>query len=206
MAVSTIAGYTGGGIKLPCILAEGNLTYGAKIHGPDGYFDTGVTIATPLQKNDWVTLDVDAANTYIATGGVPVVKPVCAGSLLVGQIITNQDWISSPPVANQTVRATILAGKWYRVATVEFFGLSGVAKAILVGASTANVVPGVAATLEIDTSATNALNDTTGPVSLSCHDCASGGSGIISFHYVPNGSATVSILVGFTGGVVVIGA
>jgi len=205
MAVSTIAGYTGGGIKLPCILQEGNLTYGAKIHGADGYHDTGVTIASPIGKNDWVTIDADAANTYIATGGNPVVKALAAGTLIVGQVISEPTW-QQVPIASQTVRATILAGSWYRVATVEFFGLSGVAKAILVGADAANVVPGVAGTIQIDASASNALTDTTGPVALSVADVASGAAGIISFHYVPKGTATVSVLVGFTGGVVTIGA
>jgi hypothetical protein len=205
MAVSTIAQYTGGGIKLPCILQEGNLTYGAKVHGPDGYFDNGVTVASPLQKNDWVTLDIDAANTYDATSGNPVVKALTNGALVIGQIISDPDWVIVPG-ASQTVRATILAGKYYRVATVEFFGISGVAKAILVGADAANVVPGVIGTIQIDASATVALNDTTGPVSLSCADVASGAVGIISFHYVAKGTATVSVFVGFTGGAVTIGA
>jgi hypothetical protein len=205
MAVSQIAGYTGGGLKHPCILQEGNLTYGAKVHGADGYYDTGVTIASPLAKNDWVTLDVDAANTFAATGGLPVVKAVTAGALIIGQITSDPDW-KVVPVASQTVRATILAGNWYRVATVEFFGLSGMAKAILVGADAANIVPGVAGTIQIDASATVALTDTTGPVALSCADVASGAVGIISFHYVAKGTATVSVLVGFTGGVVTIGA
>ena len=205
MAVSQIAGYTGGGIKLPCILQEGNLTYGAKVHGPDGYFDTGVTIASPLSKNDWVTLDGDAANTYDATLGNPVVKALTAAAEVIGQIISEPTW-QAVPGASQTVRATILAGKWYRVATVEFFGLSGVAKAILVGADAANVVPGVVGTIQIDASASNALAGTTGPVALSCADVASGAVGIISFHYVAKGTATVSVLVGFTGGAVTVGA
>jgi hypothetical protein len=204
MAVSKIAQYTGDGIKLPCILQEGNLTYGAKVHGPDGYFDEGVTIQTPIQKNDWVTLDIDAANTYDATGGNPVVKQLTNGALIIGQVITDPDW-EAVPVASQTVRATILAGKWYRKATVEFFGIKGIAKAILVGAGAADIVPGVEGTIQIDASATNALANTTGPVSLSCADVASSAVGIISFHYVAKGTATVSVLVGFTGGVATIG-
>jgi len=204
MAVSTIAGYTGAaGIKLPAILMEGNITYNAKVHGVDGYWDAGITLAAPLAKGDWVTPDTDAANTYAATGGVPVAGPIAAGTLIIGQIISEPEW-QQVPVASQTVRATILAGQWYRVATVEWFGVVGAAKAVLVGADAAAIVPGVQATIKPDASASVAL--TGGAVTLSCADVASGGVGMFSFHYVAKGTATVSILVGFIGGTCVIQA
>jgi hypothetical protein len=149
MAVSTIAGYTGGGIKLPCILQEGNITVTANVFGPDGYLDTGITVASPIAKNDWVVLDTDAANTYAATGGIPVVQRITNGTLIAGQVITEPKWYKVP-TASQTVRATILAGGWYKVATVEFFGICGVAKAVLAGADAANIVPGVEATVQSD--------------------------------------------------------
>jgi hypothetical protein len=108
------------------------------------------------------------------------------------------------PIASQTVRATILAGGWYRVATVEFFGLSGVAKAVCVPADTGAITPGTVGLVKIDDSASAALAAAEGPIMLSVYDVASGGTGIISFHYVPKGTTTVSILVGFTGGFVVV--
>jgi len=205
MAVSTIAGYTGGGIKLPCIINDGTLTVASKVFGPDGYTDTGISLGTPLYKDQYVTLDTDAANTYAATGGLPVVCGLSAASLIIGKIITEPKFVVTPTSTSST-RATILANKWYRVATVEFFGIMGVAKATLVGASTANVVPGTAALLQIDQSASDALAAAESAETLSVYDVASGGTGLISFHYVASGSATVSILVGFTGGHAVVTA
>jgi hypothetical protein len=203
MAVSTIAQYTGGGIPLPAILREGNLTYYAKVHGADGYYDSGVIPVSPLAKDDWVVMDVDDGNTYDATKGNPVAKAITSGTLIIGQIITEPKW-NAEPTSSQTDWDTMLAGGYYRVATVAWYGLTGVAKAVMVNGATAAVVPGVAATLEIDASATVAL--TGGVVSLSCADVSTGGAGIVSFHYVPASSATVSILVGFTAGTVVIQA
>lgn len=203
MAVSNVAGYTGGGIKLTCILKEGNLTVSNNVYGPDGYKDVGVTMASGLAKGDWVVLSTDTANTYDATSGLPVVVPIAAGTLLVGQIISEPKWVAVPS-ASQTTWSTMLAGKYYRVATVEWFGLAGVAKAVLVGASAGNIVPGVGTTMKIDASASVALSGEA--VTLSLADAAEGGSGMIPFHYAASGAATVSLLVGFTGGPVVIQA
>lgn len=205
MAVSTIAGYTGGGVKLPCILNDGTLTVSAGVYGPDGMTDTGISLGTRLYKDQYVTLDTDAANTYAATGGLPVVVGLSATSLIIGKIISEPKFVATPTSTSST-RATILANKWYRVATVEFFGISGVAKATLVGANTANVVPGTAALLQIDQSASDALAAAGSAETLSVYDVASGGTGLISFHYAAAGTATVSILVGFTGGHTVVTA
>jgi hypothetical protein len=205
MAVSLIAGYTGGGIKLPCILNEGTITVAAGVYGPDGYKDDGATIGTPLYKDSFVEIDTDAANTFIATGGVAVVTALTAGSKIIGQIISEPKW-SKVPTATQSVRATILTGGWYRTATVEFFGLSGVAKAVCVGADTGAIAPGTVGLLKIDDAASAALASAAaqGPICISVYDVASGGTGLISFHYVPKGTATVSVLIGFTGGFVVV--
>ena len=202
MAVSTIAQYTGGGIKIPCILKEGNLTYGASVHGPDGYSDTGVSIATAIKKDDWVMVSNDAANTYAATEGNPVVVPISgAASMIIGQVISEPEWRAAPPASSQTTWSTMLAGKYYRVATVEWFGLSGIAKATLVGASTGNVAGGDLTTLKVDVSETGTLQTAGSPNPLAVSDVASGGT-LLAFHYAASGSATVSMLVGFYGAVV----
>lgn len=199
MAVSTVAAWEGGGVDYPCIINDGTLTVASKVYGPDGFTDSGVSLGTPLYKDQYVTLDTDAANTYEATGGLPVVCGLSAASLIVGKIITEPKFVVMPTSTSST-RATILSNKWYRVATVRFFGVVGITKATLVGASTANVVPGTAALLKIDDSASAALAAAGSVETLSVYDVASGGTGLISFHYVASGSATVSILVGFTGG------
>lgn len=202
MTVSTVAGYTGGGIKIPCILKEGNLTYGATIHGPDGYSDAGVSIATAIKKGDWVMVSNDAANTYAATDGNPVVVPISgAATMIVGQVISEPEWRAAPPTSTQTTWSTMLAGKYYRVATVEWFGLSGIVKATLVGGNTGNVAGGDLTTLKIDVSSTETLQTAKSPNPLAVVDVASGGT-LLAFHYVAQGTATVSMLVGFYGSVV----
>lgn len=204
MAVSTIAGFTGGGIELTCILKEGNITTTDRTYGGDGYYDRGQVLQTEIKKDSWVILSTDTANTYAATGGLPVVIPIATGTFDVGQVISEPRWVTQP-TSSQTTWSTMLAGGYYRVATVRFYGFTGVAKAVLVGASAGNLVPGVGSTLEIDASASIALAAADNVVTLSCADVASGGSaGLIPLHYVASGSSTVSLMVAFTGGAVVI--
>ena len=205
MAVSTIAGIEDGGVKLTCILYEGVATVTSNVTGPDGYTDKGITFASGLYKDQWVCLDVQSDNTYAATQGLPVVKAMANGSLLVGKIITEPQIVVAPSTTPTATWAAHLTGKYYRVATVWFPIVTGVAKAVLVGASTANVVPGVEGNLELDASASNALAAAGSPDTLSVFDVANSGLAAFSFHYVASGSATVSILIGFTGGAVLIG-
>src|SRR5574343_1254556 len=205
MAVSTIAGVDDGGVRLTCILYEGVATVTSVVHGQDGYNDKGITFATPLIKDQWVVMDVQSDNTYAATQGLPVVKAITNGSLVVGKIITEPKLVVAPSTTPTATWAAHLAGKYYRIATVWFPSVLGTTKAVLVGASTANVVPGVEGNLEIDASATTALAVAGSPDTLSVFDVANSGLALFSFHYVASGSATVSILVGFTGGAILIG-
>lgn len=195
-----------GGIELPCILQEGNITVAANTFGPDGYKDTGVTLASGLVKDEWVVLDTDTANTFIATYGLPVVKKITSGSLLLGKIVSEPRWMAALPTTSQNTWATMLAGKYVRVATVWFPGVTGAEKVKLSGANAAAIVPGVAATIIVDDSGTDTLTAAGGVVTLGAADIAEGGVGMFSFHYVAQGSHTQYVLVGFTGGVVAIQA
>jgi len=209
MAVSQLSSYTGGGIKLTCILNEGNPTVTAGTHGIDGMAAPGITNASGMVKNQWVTLEVDAACTYAATGGLPVVRAMTNGTFIVGQIVSEPKWVKMPPTsAAANSVANRLAGRYYRVATVEFPCVVGVAKAVLKTANAANLVPGVSTTLQIDASDTTALATALaaqGPVTLSCVDHANAGAGMFSFHYVAKEvGGTYNILVGFNGGQIVV--
>lgn len=207
MTVSSIAAArSAGGVALPCILYEGVSTVSANALGSDGYTDNAITFASPLYKDQYVTLDVQADNTFDACRSMPVVTALTAGSLIVGKIISEPTLERAPSTTPPGTWAAHLTGRYYRVATVWFPDVNAVEKAVFVGADTAIVVPGVQATLAIDASASNALAAAGGPVPLSCYDVLNGGVGQFSFHYVPKGTATVSILVGFTGGVSLIGA
>lgn len=205
MTVSQIAGDSGGGLKLPCILYEGAPTVSDDALGPDGYTDTAITFASGLKKDDFVVLDVQTENTYATTKGLPVVKAIAAGTLIVGRIITTPKLVRAPAnTAAGDSWAKQLAGEYYRVATVEWFGLSGAIKAVVKGLNAAAIVPGVCATVKIDASECVALRG--GVVTLAISDVANGGVGIISFHYVAAAAADVSALVSFVGGTVVIQA
>jgi hypothetical protein len=201
MAVSTIAGVCEGGVKLTCILYEGVATVTAIVHGPDGYNDKGITWATPLYKDSWVVLDVQSDDTYAATQGLPVVKPITNGSLILGQIITEPKIVVAPSTTPTATWAAHLTGKYYRIATVWFPGVVGVTKIQVQGLNAANIVPGVQATLEFDADGTIAAVTAGSPDPLYGSDVTSGGVGAFSFHYVAAGTALVSALVGFTGGV-----
>lgn len=209
MAVSTYAAYTGGGIKMTCILHEGTPTVTDGTFGIDGMMSTGISLSSSIKKNEWVTLDVDTSNTYASTHGLPVVKAMANGTVVIGQVISEPKWVVVPPTtASANTWAKKLAGQYYRVATVEFFGVCGVAKAIINTANQAAIVPGVSTTLQIDASDTTALATSLvdqGPVLLSVVDHANAGNGMFSFHYVAQeAGGTYNILVGFVGGQVVV--
>ena len=126
MTISTIAGVQEGGTKLTCILYEGVPTVTTMTHGADGYNDTGFTSASGLVKDQWITVDVQTENTYADTYGLPVVKAITNGSLIVGKIITEPKWVATPPSTTAgNSWAKILAGKYYRIATVWFPGVTG---------------------------------------------------------------------------------
>lgn len=201
MTVSTIAGATAGGVMLPCILYEGVATVTANVMGPDGYYDKGISFASPLVKDQWVTLDVQTENTYAATKGLPVVKAIAAGSLVLGQIVSEPTIKVAPATTPTSTWAAHLTGGFYRIATVWFPCVTAVTKATHVNAATAAVVPGIQATIQAGAAATTAAGVAGSPETLVTIDVASGGVGGFSFHYVPSSAATVSILYGFTGGV-----
>lgn len=201
MAVSTIAGIDAGGVKLACILYEGVSTVTTIVMGPDGYTDKGIAFASPLVKDAWVTLDIQTDDTYVATHGLPVVKAITNGSLIIGKIVSDPKPIVIPSSTPTATWAAHLTGRYYRVATVWFPGILGVTKMQLQGLSAANIVPGVQATLEIDASLSVAAIAAGNPETLVGSDVTSGGVGMFSFHYVASGSSLVSILAGFTGGI-----
>ncbi|TRZ79568.1 hypothetical protein D4R86_05740 [bacterium] len=201
MAVSSIAGVDQGGVKLTCILYEGISTVTSVVHGQDGYYDKGITFASPLVKDAWVVPSVDSGNSYVETQGLPVVKAISNGSLILGKIISEPRIVVAPSSTPTATWAAHLTGKYYRVATVWFPGIIGTTKIQVQGLDAANIVPGVQATLEFDASGSVAAIAASSPDPLYGSDVTTGGVGVVSFHYVAAGTALVSALVGFTGGV-----
>jgi hypothetical protein len=193
MAASSISGDFGVVSQMTVILSEGTVTVGTSTLDFMGAAVQTADPASKIVKGEWVALDTDTANTFAATDGMPVVTKIAANvDLLIGQIIDQPRWVKIPTSTN-AVWATALSNKWYRVATLQLPPLL-VGKVTLVGASTANIVPGATGTMDVDQSATVGLDR------MTVVDCANGGSAdMFSFHYAASGNATVSLLVGLRG-------
>lgn len=195
---SSIAGDYEGGIKITCILNEGAPTVTARTYGRDGTYDLGTTWASELKKGDVVAISNSTDVTYVACGGIPLVEtPVTTETLVVGQIVSEPKLVVQPPTtASANELSERLAGKYYRVASVEIWGgITAIKKATVMCDGSNATVPGVGATLKY-----NITSGTSNSV-LSFDSAASAGVGVIPFHYVPAGTDadTYSCLVGITG-------
>lgn len=197
MVVSTIAGDYDLGLKVTCILNEGNPTVG------DGFDGTGrktkvTTWANQMYKGQVVAIDPSTCNTYEACGGLFVVKPVeDTDETVIGIIATEPELVVQPPssgVADSLTKR--LAGKYYRQATVRILAFNVIQDATLVTADAVACIPGVAGKLIVDVSESGSEN-----AGLVLNDIASGGSAnIIPLNYQAKAAgATVTIQVGITG-------
>ena len=194
MAANDVSGDYGFVTQMTCILKEGNITYNSSGYGPFGKMAVN-TLASEIKQGDVVSLSADTANTADATDNNPVVTlPANSVDLAFGIVIDVPKWVRQP-AASQTTWSTMLAGGYYRIATVALFVPMSVFKATLVCANAAAIVPGTTGTLDIDASASLALNG------LSVVDVASNGSSdMIPLTYAAqSSSATVSVLIGFKG-------
>lgn len=194
MAVSSEAGNMGFVRQVSVILKEGNITVNSSAYGPFGK-TTVCTLASEICMGDVVALSPDTANTYDACGGNFVVAPVANGvDLAIGIIIDEPKWVRQP-ATSQTTWATMLAGEYYRIATLELFIPMTIFKATLVCANAAAIVPGTAELIDIDASASIAAHG------LSVVDVASDGSAnMIPLTYVAKAATgSFSVLIGFKG-------
>ena len=191
MAESEYAGQYGGGKTLTCILNEGAPTVTARTYGPAGTYETGHTWATELRKDDLVAIEPSSNCTYEACQGLPCVETVATGvDLVIGQIVSEPRLVVAPGTsAVADTLAERLAGKYYRVASVEIWGgITAIRKAHVLSLGNAAITPGSTTELDVDVSQSTTdhdfvLNDVTG-------------AGFIPFHYVPGSAGSYSCLVG----------
>jgi|LGVF01.1.fsa_nt_gb hypothetical protein len=193
MAESEYAGEIGGtGLQLTCILNEGAPTVTARTYGPGGTYETGHTWASELRKGDVVTIDASTNCTFEACRGLPCMEPVSNGDDKVSGIILTEPKHAVVPGTSAAADTLVerLAGKYYRVATVEIWaGITAVRKAHVLCIGTGAITPGSTTELDVDVSQSTTdhdlvLNDRTG-------------TGFIPFHYVPDDSGvSYSCLVG----------
>jgi len=194
MAVNSISGDYGFVTQITCVLKEGNITVNTSAYGPFGK-QTVCTLASEICQGDVVALSADTANTADAAGNNIVVAPIANGvDLAIGKIIDEPKWVRQPSTS-QSTWADMLAGNYYRIATVELFIPMTIFKATLVCANAAAIVPGTTGNLDIDASASIAAHG------LSVVDVASNGSSdMIPLTYVAQAaSGSYSVLIGFKG-------
>jgi hypothetical protein len=176
--------------KMTCILEEGALTVG------DGYNTQGekvttVTPAAPVIVGDLVYLIAGTKNLCVECGDKPVVAKLAAGTFYAGRVTSTPQWKSTPAASMAFTNcdnadwAAILAGEYYRIASVEFFGVTGAFKGTVTTIDTHEVAVGAIADLKWDVS-----DGTFAPA-------ANGGTGLLPMHYVPAGAGnTYSIMIG----------
>lgn len=187
---SDIAGsYKGTGPTILCILDEGAPTYRGTTIMPTGETVKVVTFATPLEEGQVVALSNDAANTYAATEGMPVVeRAVTAETLVIGQIVSTPQLMRFPSAtdADDDTLAERLAGKYYRTALVEFHVPGRIVEAVIQQDGSTALVPGVATQCIFNmaqayaTGARGYFFDMT--------PSSAGGVGLIPLHYVAAGT------------------
>jgi hypothetical protein len=177
--------------KMTCILEEGTLTVGTG-YNPSGQKVTTVTPAAPIVVDDLVYLIAGTKNLCVECGDKPVVAKLAAGTFYAGRVTSTPQW-KVMPAASKTFTdcddadwAAILAGNWYRMASVEFFGVTGAFKGTVTADGSNEVAVG-------------AIGDLKWDVSLGTFaPAASGGKGLLPMHYVPAGVNldTYSIMIG----------
>ena len=189
---SDIAGDLDAGIfKMTCILEEGALTV-ADGYNTSGQKVTTVTPAAPVIVGDLVYLIAGVKNLCVECGDKPVVAKLAAGTFYVGRVTSTPQWKKTPSETmaftscDNADWAAILAGEYYRIASVEFFGVTGAFKGIVTADGSHEVAVGALIDLKWDVSLGTFV-----PV-------ASGGTGLLPMHYVPTGSSgdTYSIMIG----------
>lgn len=197
MAVSTISNEFNMGPEITCILEEGAPTVGT------GYTATNlrlpvVTWASELHKGEIVALDTSTENTHDACLGLPVVRAITAGDATILGIIEKEPYLEKviPSTAAAATHALRLAGEYYRVATVRFFGVQAIGPATILTKDVVAITPGVIGTLIVDNGECVGAGN-----GIVLNDVANGGTGIFSFHYCAKTAAGsyFSLLCGFTG-------
>jgi hypothetical protein len=177
--------------KMTCILEEGTLTKGTG-YNPQGEKLTTITPAAPIVVDDLVYLIAGTKNLCAECADLPVVAKLAAGTFYAGRVTSTPQWKVMPTATKAFTDcdnadwAAILAGKWYRMASVEFFGVTGAFKGTVTADGSNEVAVGAIADLKWDVSAGTFV-----PV-------GSGGTGLLPLHYVPAGVSgdTYSIIIG----------
>lgn len=202
---SKYAGNYGRGIVVTCILNEGAPTVTGRTYDQLGEHSKGIIFDTELTEHDTVAIANDSVILFDDCDGVPVVeKPVNGEQLVVGKIVGTPRIVSIPQTTTAADSLSKrISGGFYRIANVELMaGITSIQKATVMCDGTNATVPGVGSTLKLNIASefdTDRFDD--GNHTMQLDSAASGGTGLIPFHYVPAGTDgdTYTCLVGVTG-------
>lgn len=193
---SNYAGYYRSKERYTCLLDEGAITPGTTFDTTGRLIDS-CSFATPIAEGEPVALSNDTANTFSATNGLVLVeRPQTGEALVIGSVVTIEKFGNIPATAAAADTLTKrLAGKYRRVAGIEFNFSNKIEEVTIVCDGSHAIVPGVGTTLIQDISASVAAGK---PVYAAV---ASGGTGIIPLNYVPAGTVgdLYTCLVMYTG-------
>lgn len=115
-------------LRLAAYLYEGDITLVEDNEYISGFSGKTVTRSAPLAVGNWVCLYDDAAITYAATGGLPVVKKAtgAGATVYVGKLLKIDPAHKKPADTTPvTALATQLSSDLLRVGLIEFPGLVG---------------------------------------------------------------------------------
>lgn len=190
-----------GGVRLVCILQEGNITVSDDAFSPTGLKNSMSTLADELKKGEWVALDSDAHAKYEDTGGWPVMKKlVDSEDLAIGKIVDEPRWHKIPEESFTDDLDDKLEKGYYRIATVFIPSLCGVTEAIYEADGSNAVAPGSS------NLALKAADSAGKDQPIVQYDGS--GTGLIALTACPSGTNedTHNVLLGFTGGVLKVNA
>jgi hypothetical protein len=138
-------GFRGGGVVLSCIAEEGAVTVYSGKSLSDGrslQAKPMYAFAAPIEEGDLIVLASDAAYTYDACEGQPVVKKAVSTGGFQGIAIQDPGKLVANP-ANSAAADTVaerIAGKYYRTVYVWFPAMAY--KAMLANAASPNIAIG----------------------------------------------------------------
>jgi len=200
MTVSAIAGKYPQAfpLRITCILDEGEITVTDRAYDRAGTYEAAYAFELELREGDVVALSNETDNTYVATGGIPVVERAqTAEALVIGKLVSAPKNLIALPAndAAANLWSERIAGKYYRIALIEVWaGITKIEKATFMTNNSNACVPGIPGTLHFNI--TGGYSDHC----LSFDAGASSGVGAIPLHYAAGADgAEYSILVGING-------
>lgn len=169
-------------LEIACILDEGEITVASNAYDRANTSDASYVLQYELEEGDFVALSNEEDNTYIATGGIPVVERAQAEKLVIGKLVSAPKPLRERPATSGVADTWTkrIDAKYYRIAKLRILaGITQVTKATVMCDGTNACEIGVGETLKLN------IVDAYASHCLTFDSVTSGGTGVIPFHFVP---------------------